>query len=153
MSLFDKIEILSYGKNPAVMIHTNNSEHNPDDYYKGNWSVAKSKKTKYFERKKMNQVNNEKNEIIRKIKEKKIEERKNAKLWYNENTWQFKVLNNKYAFSNGETLVEKYNLESLVESYSRAKNNYRKNGISSKLMKIIPVEDWKKIQNNLTESE
>lgn len=128
-------------------------DHIPDDYYTGEWiEVVNKNKLKKLKRQ-QDREKAEKLDEIKKLREKKIEERKNAPLWYDSNTWQFKILTGRYKFQDGSSLIEKYNLEELHESYMKARNNFKKNGICGKLMRIVTKAEWELIKNNLVEEQ
>ena len=80
-----------------------------------------------------------------------LKERKKASLWYDENSWQYKVITEKVKFKDGTSITEKYNLGELVKMYSEAKNNYRKNGITGKMLRIITKSEWNDIKDNIEE--
>ena len=128
-----------------------NNEVIPDDYYTGNWikvvNKKKLKRQQRLERRKLEA----KEENIKRLRQKKIEERKNAKLWYDETSWQHKVLTNKLQLNDGTSLDEKYEIKELMGLYENAKNNYRKNGVCYKLMKVISKEEWENIKGNVVE--
>ena len=127
----------------------NNDKKIPDDYYSGEWiKVVNKKKVKREERLKRREKE-AKEFYLKKLKEKKIEERKNAKLWYDEESWQQKILNEQIIYEDGQSLTEKYEISELVELFKNAKNNYRKNGVFYKLMKVITKEEWEKIKDNV----
>jgi len=127
----------------------NNDQNIPDDYYSGEWiKVVNKKKVKREERLKRREKEAKEN-YLKKLKEKKIEERKNAKLWYDEESWQQKILNEQIIYEDGQSLTEKYEISELVELFKNAKNNYRKNGVFYKLMKVITKEEWEKIKDNV----
>ena len=127
----------------------NNDQKIPDDYYSGEWiKVVNKKKMKREERLKRREKEAKEN-YLRKLKEKKIEERKNAKLWYDEESWQQKILNEQIVYEDGQSLTEKYEISELIEMFKNAKNNYRKNGIFYKLMKVITKEEWENIKDKV----
>ena len=62
-------------------------------------------------------------------------------------------MHNKYKFNDGTSVVEKYKLEELVVMYSEAKNNYRKNGVTGKLLRVLTKAEWEKIKEDVVENE
>ena len=130
---------------------SNNLNVKPDDYDTGVWiKVVNKKKVKREE--KLAKLNlDDKEEYIRKLKEKRLEERKNAECWYDVNSLQHKILTEQLSFKDGGSISDKYNLSELIESYKNAKNKYRKNGIFSKLMRIITKEELEEIANQIEE--
>ena len=143
-------KILSKDKNPTVLIEAVTEK--PEDYDTGNWIKVVNKKRLKREKRIAAREKDEKINELKRLREKKIEERKNAPLWYNEESWQYKVLNNKYKFEDGISVVEKYKLEELVQMYSEARNNYRKNGITGKLLRILTNAEWEKIKDEIIEN-
>ena len=85
-----------------------------------------------------------------KKKQKKIIKLK-TQLWYDETTWQHKVLINKLKFKDGKRLVQHYELEELCQKFSNCETNYKKNGIFKKLLKVISKDEWNKIKENVIE--
>lgn len=146
-TILDRVTILSYGKKPAVLIEK--VEDKPDDYDTGNWIKVVSKREKNLNKKKSS---DKKQILIQKLKQKRKEERKSIKAWYDENSWQHKVLNNTYIFEDGSSILEKYDLLKLAELYKTASDNYKKNGIFNRLMKVITKEEWNKIKSNVIEN-
>jgi len=145
----DNYRIISSGKKPTVLIEA--VYERPDDYDKGKWIKVVNKK-RIKNRQRLARRNKEKKEeLLRNLKEKKIEERKKTELWYNETSWQYKILTNQYTFDDNKTVLEKYNLLELGENYNKAKNNYKKNGVFGKLMRIITKEEWEKIKEEIME--
>lgn len=123
----------------------------PDDYDTGNWIKVVNKR-KVKRKKRLARRNNEANdEYIRRLKEKKINERKNAELWYDVNSWQHKILSDQLCFKDGGSISDKYNCSELIELYKNANNNYRKNGIYSKLFRVITKEEWEIIKDQVIE--
>lgn len=130
------------------VIHVTESK---NEYYIGDWIKVVNKKKLKREKSKKEKEKNQKIETLSKIKQKKIEERKKANLWYDENSWQYKVITEKVKFKDGTSITEKYNLGELVKMYSEAKNNYRKNGITGKMLRIITKSEWNDIKDNVEE--
>ena len=128
-------------------------DHIPDDYYTGEWIEVVNKNKQRKLKRKQNREKEAKVEELKKLREKKIEERKNAPLWYDSNTWQYKILTGKYKFQDGTSLIEKYNLEELHQSYMKARNNYKRNGICGKLMRIVTKAEWELIKDTLVEEK
>jgi len=129
----------------------NNMNVKPDDYDTGIWIKVVNKKKVKREEKLARLKLDDKEEYIKKLKEKKLEERKNAECWYDTNSWQHKILSEQLSFKDGDSISDKYNLSELIESYKNAKNNYRRNGIFSKLMRIITKEELEEIANQIEE--
>ena len=73
-------------------------------------------------------------------------------VWYDENTWQFKLVHNRYFFEDGTSVLDKYNLLKLKKDFLNARNDYRRNGVYHKLMKVITKEEWAKIEKTVTYS-
>ena len=124
----------------------------PDDYYTGEWITVVNKKKLKRKKRLERRAKEQKEENIQRLREKKIEERKNAKLWYDETSWQHKVLTGKMKFNDGTSIIEKYELNELVTLYESAKNNYRKNGVCYKLMKVLSKDEWEKIKDTVNEN-
>lgn len=145
-SLLERVTILSYGKNPSVMIEP--VDEKPDDYDTGDWVKVVNKRYRNLNKKKSS---DKKQNLIQKLKDKRKEERKNIKPWYDEKSWQHKLLKNSYLFEDGTSVLEKYNLIKLGELYKKASDNYKVNGIFNRLMKVVTKEEWMKIKNNVIE--
>lgn len=149
---FADIKISSQGgKNTTIEVVGNPSEP-PEDYYTGEWILVGAKRAEKKKLKK-HSIEIEKKKIdFQKMKEKKIEERKNAKLWYNEYSWQHRLITNCFTFKDGSSLILKYNLQQLMEEYETAKSNYRKNGVITKMMRIVTREIWLSIKDDVLDS-
>ena len=64
-------------------------------------------------------------------------------LWYNENTWVYKLINNKYFFiKDNSSVLKLYDLLYLKSKYSNAENNYIKNKLTLKLLQVITKNEW-----------
>ena len=64
---------------------------------------------------------------------------------YTNNTWQYRLINNKYQFKTGGSVLERYNLGYLEDKYRSAKSNTRKNVLYDKLLNYISPEEWETI--------
>jgi len=127
-----------------------NNQEIPEDYYTGNWVTVVNKKKVKREKRLARRNKEDKEDQLRALKEKKIEERKNAPLWYEKDSWQHKVLTDQYVMEDGVSLKDKYELDQLIELYKNAKNNYRINGVCYRLMKVINIDEWDKIKDKVT---
>ena len=145
----DNMQVVINGSNITVIV--NDVSEKPADYDTGEWITVVNKKKLRREKKRAENEKLSKINELKKLRNKKIEERKNALLWYDSNSWQNKVLTNKYKFKDGTSVVEKYKLEELVQMYSEAKNNYRKNGVCGKMLKILTKLEWDNIKNDVEE--
>lgn len=145
----DNMQIVTNGKSVSVVIE--DVLEKPADYDTGEWITVVNKKKLRRQKKKAENEKLSKMEELKRLRKKKIEERKNAPLWYDEKSWQYKVLNNKFKFKDGSSVVEKYKLEELVQMYSEAKNNYRKNGICGKMLRLLTKSEWENIKENVEE--
>lgn len=139
------------GKNTTIEVVGAPTEP-PEDYYTGEWILAGAKKAAKKKQKKENFEKEKKKLEFQKIKEKKLEERKNAKLWYNESSWQHKLITNCFTFKDGSNLIFKYNLQELKQEYESAKSNYRKNGVITKMLRIVTKDTWLSIKDNVIDS-
>ena len=91
-------------------------------------------------------VNNQKK--IKKKKKKYI--KKEVNLWYKEDSWQNKLINNLYKFKQDDSSVlEKYDLLYLNKNYSKARNNYYRNRCILKMTQIINDKEWDNIKDLL----
>ena len=145
----DNIQIITNGSKISVLIE--DVAEKPLDYNTGEWiTVVNKSRLKREKRKKKNEKMS-KMENLKNLRAMKIEERKNVNLWYDSNSWEYKVLTNKYKFNDGSSVVEKYNLEELVQMYSKAKSNYKKNGITRKMLGILTKSEWENIKNDVQE--
>ena len=145
----DNMQIVTNGKKISVIVE--DVPEKPADYDTGEWITVVNKRK--LRRNKKNAENEKlsKMEELKRLRKKKIEERKNAPLWYDEKSWQYKVITNKFMFKDGSSVVEKYKLEELVQMYSEAKNNYRKNGICGKMLRLLTKSEWENIKENVEE--
>lgn len=145
----DNMQIITNGSKISIVL--DDVAEKPADYDTGEWITVVNKKKLKREKKRAENEKLSKIEELKRLRKKKIEERKNAPLWYNDKSWQYKVLTNKYKFKDGTSVVEKYKLEELVQMYSEAKNNYRKNGVTGKLLRILTKTEWENIKENVEE--
>lgn len=145
----DNMQIITNGSKISIVL--DDVAEKPADYDTGEWITVVNKKKLKREKKRAENEKLSKVEELKRLRKKKIEERKNAPLWYDDKSWQYKVLTNKYKFKNGTSVVEKYKLEELVQMYSEAKNNYRKNGVTGKLLRILTKTEWENIKENVEE--
>lgn len=127
-----------------------NNQEIPEDYYAGNWVTVVNKKKVKREKRLARRNKEDKEDQLRDLKEKKIDERKNAPLWYEKDSWQHKVLTDQYVMEDGVSLKDKYELDQLIDLYKNAKNNYRINGVCYRLMKVINIDEWDKIKDKVT---
>ena len=89
-----------------------------------------------------------------KIRNKKnLQKIRDTKLWYNEYSWQHKVLTNAYKYEDGRTVLNKFNLEHLNEKYINANNNFEKNNIFKNLMKVVTKDIWSEEKKNFYTSD
>ena len=80
------------------------------------------------------------------------EPRKDVELWYNNNTWQYKLVNDLYVFKeNGESVLEKYDILYLKKMYKNARNNYKRNKAVFKLLQVITKLEWSNIEGLVEE--
>lgn len=143
------MQIITNGSKISIVL--DDVAEKPADYDTGEWITVVNKKKLKREKKRAENEKLSKIEELKRLRKKKIEERKNAPLWYDDKSWQYKVLTNKYKFKDGTSVVEKYKLEELVQMYSEAKNNYRKNGVTGKLLRILTKTEWENIKENVEE--
>jgi hypothetical protein len=145
----DRITILLTKKNPQVLIEDVNVK--PDDYNTGNWIKVVNKNKVKREKRYARRNKEDNDEYIKRLREKKINDRNNAELWYDAKSWQHNVLSEQLYLEDEGSISDKYNLSDLIELYKNAENNYRKNGIYTKLMRIITQEEWEKIKDQVKE--
>lgn len=145
----NNMQIITNGSKISIVL--DDVAEKPADYDTGEWITVVNKKKLKREKKRAENEKLSKIEELKRLRKKKIEERKNAPLWYDDKSWQYKVLTNKYKFKDGTSVVEKYKLEELVQMYSEAKNNYRKNGVTGKLLRILTKTEWENIKENVEE--
>lgn len=93
----------------------------------GEWNYVRSKKEIDKEK-----IRNKKN--IQKVRD--------TRLWYNNFSWQHKVLTNAYKYDDGRTVLNKFNLDNLNEEYINANSNFEKNNIFKKLMSVVTRDIW-----------
>jgi hypothetical protein len=81
---------------------------------------------------------------IGKKNKKKINQRNtHVGLWYNDQSWQHKLVNNLYVFKDTSmSVLEKYDLLYVEKMFKNAKNNYKRNKAYHKLMKTITLNEW-----------
>ncbi len=77
--------------------------------------------------------------------------RKDSNLWYDEDSWQHKILTNQLKYEDGKTVSEKFGLENICKRYSDSKNNFHKNRNFKDLMKVITREVWNEEKINFEE--
>lgn len=79
------------------------------------------------------------------LEEKKIKNK--VKLWYDKNTWQYKLIKNQYIFEDKKSVLEVYDLLYLHKKYLKATNNFIKNKCFMKMMLVITQLEWNNIKN------
>ena len=72
------------------------------------------------------------------------------KLWYDENSWQYKLITDQYVFNDNSSVLEKYDLLYLKSLFINEKNNFIKNKCYIKLMLYITNTEWNIIKNLVT---
>ena len=77
-----------------------------------------------------------------------IAPKKIVKCWYDNNSWQHKILTDQFIYDNGESVLKKFNIIDLKSKYETSKNNYEKNNCFKDLMKVINEQTWKKEKVN-----
>ena len=77
--------------------------------------------------------------------------RKDTKLWYDEDSWQHKVLTHQFKYDNGKTVSQKFELEEICERYSQSKNNFHKNRNFKDMMKVLTEAIWNEEKLNFKE--
>ena len=77
--------------------------------------------------------------------------RKDTNLWYDENSWQHKILTNQLKYEDGKTVSEKFGLDNICKRYLDSKNNFHKNRNFKDLMKVITREVWNEEKVNFEE--
>ena len=77
--------------------------------------------------------------------------RKDTKLWYNEDSWQHKVLTHQFKYDDGKTVSQKFELDEICERYSKSKNNFHKNRNFKDMMKVLTEAIWNEEKLNFKE--
>lgn len=124
-----------------------NSE-NIDDG-EGEWITVTSKRKS---KNKQNSSSNDDNTRTPQDRSKTFDKSK-VKLWYNDTTWQHKVLMNLYKHDDNSCVLDKLDLSNLHDKYLKAETNYDKNYLCKKMMRVLTEEKWQELQPQLQEIE
>ena len=82
-----------------------------------------------------------------------VDQKKPQELWYDNESWQFKLLNDKYILGDNSSILEKYSCLELKEEFEQCRNNYRRNNVYRKLMKVVTSDEWIKIKEHVSERQ
>ena len=78
--------------------------------------------------------------------------RRHVGLWYNDQSWQYKLVNDLYVFRDTSmSVLEKYDLLYVKKMFCSATNNYKRNNAYHKLMKKITLNEWDIIKDFVEE--
>lgn len=73
-------------------------------------------------------------------------------LWYNDESWQYKLVNDLYVFKeNNNSVLEKYDISFVKKMFQNAKNNYKRNKAYYKLMQVITLNEWDQLKDKVRE--
>ena len=64
-----------------------------------------------------------------------------------------KLLNDKYILGDNSSILEKYSCLELKEEFEQCRNNYRRNNVYRKLMKVVTSDEWIKIKEHVSERQ
>ena len=115
----------------------------------GEWiTVTNKRKSK----KKQNSSNDNDNVNIGRPKDRtKTFDKSKVKLWYNDTTWQHKVLMNLYKHDDNSYVLDNLDLSNFHDKYLKAETNYDKNYLCKKMMRVLTEEKWKEVQTQVQE--
>lgn len=69
-------------------------------------------------------------------------------------TWQYKVITNRYIFEDdGQLVLDVFEIKKLFYKFKKAKNNYIRNKLFRRLLRVITDEAWESIKNMVIEKD
>lgn len=75
-----------------------------------------------------------------------------VKLCFDENTWQYKMINDLYIFKDdGSSVLEVFDLMRMNRKFNKANNNYYRNKYMKKMMRTISDKSWDSIKDLVVE--
>lgn len=81
-----------------------------------------------------------------------VKTKNDCKLHFDENSWQYKMINDLYIFKDdGSTVLDVFDLTRLNRKFNRARNNYYRNKYIKKMMKTITEKSWESIKDIVVE--
>jgi hypothetical protein len=82
----------------------------------------------------------------------KVKRKHDVDLIYGRDTWQYKVITNRLIFEDdNQSVLEVFELKRFYYKFKKAKNNYYRNKLFSKMMRTITEEAWNSIKNMVIE--
>lgn len=82
----------------------------------------------------------------------KVKRKHDVDLIYPRETWQYKVITNRYIFEDdGQLVLDVFEIKKLFYKFKKAKNNYIRNKLFRRLKRVITDEAWESIQNMVIE--
>ena len=128
-------------------------------------SVEEKKDINKEDKLKLEELENEEDWIPAKVKKETSKKKKNwnrqnkqnyddkqVGLWYNEQSWQYKLVNDLYVFKDTkQSVLQKYDLMYVKKMYQKAKSNFRKNRAYYKMMHVVTMKEWDSIKDNIEE--
>ena len=102
------------------------------------WTVYVSKGKKKFNKWKENKEKNSNYKDSLKVE-----------LKFDRDSWQYKLVKDKYVFSDGTSVLKKYELSHLLDEFKQCKNNYKRNKVYDKLTDKVTDDEWEKIKNDV----
>lgn len=85
---------------------------------------------------------------------KKRARKRHVNLWYNEESWQYKLVNDRYIFKEtGQSVLDKYNIGDVAKMFKLARNNYKKNKAYHVMMNTVSVKEWDQIKDLVAERQ
>ena len=90
--------------------------------------------------------------VEKKKKQNKNIKKKHVGLWYNDQSWQYKLANDRFVFKDTNmSVLEKYDLLYVKKMFVNAKNNYKRNKAYHKLMIKVTLNEWDIIKDFIEE--
>lgn len=81
-----------------------------------------------------------------------VKRKHDVDLIYPRGTWQYKVITNRYIFEDDCQLVlDVFEIKKLFYKFKKAKNNYIRNKLFRRLLRVITDEAWESIKNMVIE--
>lgn len=81
-----------------------------------------------------------------------VKTKNDCKLCFDENSWQYKMINDLYIFKDdGSTVLDVFDLTRLNRKFNSARNNYYRNKYIKKMMKTITEKSWESIKDIVVE--
>jgi hypothetical protein len=81
-----------------------------------------------------------------------VKRKHDVDLIYPRGTWQYKVITNRYIFEDdGQLVLDVFEIKKLFYKFKKAKNNYIRNKLFRRLLRVITDEAWESIKNMVIE--